>query len=78
VYERADIKRYFPPRCWATGSGLERAVAGQEASFTVYTVDTSGDIQGAGANINVQQHGPATLDFKRTEIDDGIVRCVII
>ena len=62
-----------PAQCWATGTGLEVATAGVEASFTVYTVDTEGDIQGAGANITIQQHGPSTLEFVTTIIDDGIM-----
>jgi hypothetical protein len=73
-----------PTQCWATGTGLEYAVAGKPATFTVYTVDVDGDIQGAGAAVTIEQHGPtykkngkdavAKIKFIATSLDDGIIR----
>ena len=58
--------------CWATGLGLLDAEAGQEASFLVYVVDTDKDIQGANAELSIEQHGPAVLSFVWEEVDNGI------
>ena len=69
-----DAPTIDPTQCWATGTGLEYAVAGGQASFTVYTVDFSGDIQGAGADVTIEQYGPGTISFGSTALDDGILR----